>query len=147
MSKKLVEFLNGYLSDLNVLYVKIHNYHWNVEGSSFFQLHSTLEGLYNNTAEELDSIAERILQLGDRPFASLSDYLKNAKIKEVPSEGIQSKDVVVEVLKDYEYIVDELKKGLKLSEEAGDKVTEDLLTGILAGYEKNVWMLKAYLKK
>ena len=52
MSKKLVEFLNNHLSDLHVLYTKIHNYHWNVEGTAFFTLHSALEGEYNKIAEQ-----------------------------------------------------------------------------------------------
>ena len=146
MSKKLVEFLNNYLSDLHVLYTKIHNYHWNVEGNAFFTLHSALEAEYNKIAEQLDEVAERVLQLGERPLASLEDYLKNAKIKEAKSEGIKSEALVKSVLTDYEYMVNSLREGLKLAEEAGDKVSEDMFTGMLAGYEKTVWMLKAYSK-
>ena len=146
MSKKLVEFLNNHLSDLHILYTKIHNYHWNVEGSAFFTLHPALEGEYNKIAEQLDKIAERVLQLGERPLASLEDYLKHAKIKEAKSEGIKSEALVKSVLEDYEYIAKSLREGLKLAEEAGDKVSEDMFTGMLAGYEKTIWMLKAYSK-
>lgn len=62
------------------------------------------------------------------------------------SEGIKSEALVKSVLADYEYMANSLREGLKLAEEAGDKVSEDMFTGMLAGYEKTVWMLKAYSK-
>lgn len=143
MSKKLVEYLNVHLSDLHVLYTKLHNYHWNVEGNSFFQLHATLEGLYDGVAEELDSVAERILQLGERPLAKLSDYLQHAQLQEAESKGIQADDLLCVLLSDYEYLVKSLKSGIEIAGEANDPVTEDMLTGMLAGYEKSLWMLRA----
>lgn len=145
MSKKLVDYLNLHLSDLHVLYTKLHNYHWNVEGHSFFQLHETLEGLYDGVAEELDSVAERILQLGERPLAKLSDFIQCAKIQEVESKGIQAEELLAVLLKDYQYLVDSLKSGIEIAGEANDPVTEGLLTDLLTGYEKSLWMLKAVL--
>ena len=73
LSKQAVEeittHLNKYLSSLNVLYTKLHNYHWNIEGEHFFTLHEVLEGLYNAVHEETDEVAERILKIGGRPAA------------------------------------------------------------------------------
>lgn len=145
MSKKVVEYLNRHLSDLHVMYTKLHNYHWNVEGANFFQLHETLEGLYDKVADELDEVAERILQLGERPLARLQDYLSHATIKEIDSKAVKSSDFLPGLLEDYQYLVKSLKQGIELAGEANDPVTEDLLTGMLASYEKSVWMLKATL--
>lgn len=145
MSKKLTDHLNIHLSDLHLFYTKLHNYHWNIEGSSFFQLHATLEGLYDKVAEELDEVAERILQLGDRPLARLSDYLKHSKLEEAESKGVQAEEIIPVLLKDYEYFIESLKAGIALAEENDDIITGDLLTGSLAEYEKTLWMLKASL--
>lgn len=145
MSNKLTQYLNVHLSDLHLFYTKLHNYHWNIEGSSFFQLHETLEGLYDGVAEELDAVAERILQLGERPLARLADYLKHANIQEAESKGIKGEEVLQILLTDYEYFIKSLKEGIALAEEKDDIITGDLLTGSLAGYEKTLWMLKAAL--
>ncbi len=141
----VTQFLNVHLSDLHVMYTKLHNYHWNVEGRGFFQLHAKLEELYDGVAGELDEVAERILQLGERPFATMKDYLANAKIKEVESKAISPDEVLSALQKDYEYVIESLKNGIDIAGEADDPVTEDMLTGMLAGYEKNLWMIKAYL--
>jgi len=146
MANNVTQFLNIYLSDLHVMYTKLHNYHWNVEGRGFFQLHAKLEELYDGVAEELDEVAERILQLGERPFATMKDYLANSRIKEVESKGISPDEVLSALQKDYEYVIESLKNGIDIAGEADDPVTEDMLTGMLASYEKNLWMIKAYLK-
>ena len=65
----IVKSLNDYLANLNLLYVKLHNLHWNVQGHSFFQLHAVFEGYYEGVAKSLDEVAERILTLGGRPYA------------------------------------------------------------------------------
>lgn len=72
--------LNKYLADLHVLYAKLHNYHWNVVGLGFFEMHLKLEELYTATALEIDTIAERILQLEERPLASRKAYLETTKL-------------------------------------------------------------------
>lgn len=144
-NKNLVKHLNTYLSDLHVMYTKLHNFHWNVEGKSFYQLHATLEGLYDNVAEELDAVAERILMIGERPLAKMADYLENSKIKEVESKSIKGDEIAKSVLKDFEYIMQTLKEGIEIAEENDDPVTADMLTGSLAQYEKSAWMLRAYL--
>jgi starvation-inducible DNA-binding protein len=75
----------------------------------------------------------------------MKDYLANAKIKEVESKGISPDEVLSALQKDYEYVIESLKNGIDIAGEADDPVTEDMLTGMLAGYEKNLWMIKAYL--
>ncbi len=145
-TENVAKLLNGYLANLHVLYTKLHNFHWNIEGKEFFTLHAKLEELYDGVASEIDEVAERILMLGHRPAASMDDYLKAATLKEVPSEGIDGKSVVILVLADYEVLIRELRAAIKAAQDIEDEVSADLLIGLLAKYEKNVWMLEAYLK-
>ncbi len=145
-SKKVVEHLNKYLANLHVLYTKLHNYHWNVEGRGFFTIHAKLEEIYDGINEEIDAVAERILMLGERPLASLADYLKVADIKEAPSEGIKSEDLAKILLEDFRTLIDSLREGIKVAQEVGDEVTVDMMIGALSNLEKQVWMLDAFLK-
>jgi len=145
-TENVAKLLNGYLANLHVLYTKFHNFHWNIEGKEFFTLHAKLEELYDGVASEIDEVAERILMLGHRPAASMADYLKAATLKEVPGEGIDGKSVVTSVLADYEVLIRDLRAAIKEAQDNEDEVSADLLIGLLAKYEKNVWMLEAYLK-
>lgn len=145
-SKKVAEHLNKYLANLHVLYTKLHNYHWNVEGRGFFTLHAKLEELYDGVAEEIDEVAERVLQLGERPLASLADYLKVAELKEAPSEGIDSEALVKALAEDFKTLITGLRAGIEAAQEIGDEVTVDLMIGSLANLEKQLWMLDAYVK-
>jgi len=145
-SKKVAEHLNKYLANLQVLYTKLHNYHWNIEGKGFFTIHAKLEEIYDGVNDEIDAVAERILQLGERPLATLADYLKVAEIKEVPSEGIQSEALIKSLLADFQTLINGLRAGIELAQEVGDEVTADMAIGSLKNLEKYVWMLDAYLK-
>lgn len=144
-SEEVSKVLNQYLANLHVLYTKLHNYHWNVEGKSFFQLHAKLEELYNNTAEELDAVAERILTLGFRPAASMKEYLELATLKEVKSEPITGEAIVKDLQKDFETLIAELRTALKIADQNDDQVTVDLFVGSIGNLEKTLWMFRAYL--
>ena len=144
-SEEVSKVLNQYLANLHVLYTKLHNYHWNVEGKSFFQLHAKLEELYNNTAEELDAVAERILTLGFRPAASMKEYLQLATLKEVKSEPITGEAIVKDLQKDFETLIAELRTALKIADQNDDQVTVDLFVGSIGNLEKTLWMFRAYL--
>lgn len=143
--KEIAGGLNIYLANLNVLYTKLHNYHWNIEGKAFFQLHSKLEELYDNTAAELDEVAERILQLGHRPLASMKEYLEVAQLKEAPSKKYTSEEVCESLLEDFSFLANELRKGINQAGKFEDEVTVDMAVGTLAKLEKNIWMLNAFL--
>ncbi|HHW71751.1 MAG TPA: DNA starvation/stationary phase protection protein [Firmicutes bacterium] len=145
-TKKVAEHLDQHLADLHVLYTKLHNYHWNIEGPEFFTLHAELEKQYDAVAEEIDAVAERMLMIGHRPSATLAEYLKKAKIKEAESAPIRGRKVVEELLADYAYLIAGLREGIKAAQEIGDEATADLMIGSLSAYEKTVWMLEAYLK-
>lgn len=145
-TKKVAEHLDQHLADLHVLYTKLHNYHWNVEGAGFFTLHAKLEELYDAVAEEIDAVAERILMIGHRPTASLAAYLEKANLKEAASAPISSRDLAVDLLADYGTLVAGLRSGLAAAQDAGDEVSVDRMLGSLSEYEKIIWMLDAYLQ-
>jgi starvation-inducible DNA-binding protein len=145
-TKKVAEHLDQHLADLHVLYAKLHNYHWNVEGPGFFTLHAKLEEIYDGVAEEIDAVAERILMIGHRPSASLAEYVKKAKLKEADSVAISSKDIAANLLADYGQLVQGLRAGIAAAQEIGDEVSADMMIGSLAEYEKTIWMLDAFLK-
>src|SRR5690554_2430031 len=108
-SKKVVEHLNKHRANLHVLYTKLHNYHWNVEGRGFFTIHSKLEELYDGVAEEIDAVAERVLMLGERPLASMADYLKVAELKEAPSAAIQGDELAKVLIDDFKTLIGGLR--------------------------------------
>ena len=140
----IVKSLNDYLANLNLLYVKIHNLHWNVQGHSFFQLHTVFEGYYEGVAKSLDEVAERILTLGARPYASMKEYLENATLKELESKGL-SGDEAIDVLEgDFLAMLKDSRELLSTAEDAKDQGTVDLMAGLISEYEKSLWMIKSY---
>ena len=86
----LEQNLNELLSDLNVFFRKLQNYHWNVEGMDFFQMHEKLEEYYNEISVSIDEIAEHIIILGGQPFGRMEDYLNTTTIVEAKNEKIKS---------------------------------------------------------
>ncbi len=138
--------LNGYLANLNVEYVKLHNYHWNVTGQNFFQLHGKLEELYNGISKEVDEIAERILMLGGEPLASMKDYLNTSTLVEVMTGCKDSDNISKDVLNDFEVLLNQVREIVSLAQDNSDEYTVALLGNSIGNYEKNIWMLRAFLK-
>ena len=121
--------LNEFLADLNVFYRKLQNYHWNVQGKDFFQVHAKLEELYNEINEQIDEIAEHILILGGQPLGTVKDYLDISTIKEAENKKIKSAEIYNNLLSDFE----ELEK---------DYATSSLIDEYILDYGKIIWMLK-----
>ncbi|GGM29256.1 DNA starvation/stationary phase protection protein [Paraliobacillus quinghaiensis] len=143
--KHLIDELNMQLANWNVLYTKLHNYHWYVTGPDFFTLHEKFEELYTEAAGYVDEIAERILTIGGKPLATLQDYLAQTSVDEAFNKE-QPKEMVETLVKDFQLIVSESKEVIVIAEENNDDVTADLFTGIIVSLEKHGWMLQAYLK-
>lgn len=144
MSKNLHDKLNEYLANQQIMYIKLHNLHWYVKGRSFFTLHAKLEELYDQTAEIMDNVAERLLALGGAPVASLKKALALASVKELEGAPISSDDTVKALISDVEYWIRDTKEIVQLAEE-DDGATADQFNGYLAEYQKLLWMLKAYI--
>lgn len=142
-----IDKINSFLADQTVMYTKIHNLHWYVKGSSFFSLHSKFEDLYNETAEVLDEVAERLLALEKPPCASLAEALKIASVKErTQTTPIDGKEAVEILLKDFETLAYKANEIIEMADKEGDEGTADDFTGYVKTYQKNIWMLRAYMK-
>ena len=140
----LVDVLNKQVADWNVLFVKLHNFHWYVKGPGFFTLHTKFEELYTEAALHIDVLAERALAIKGKPLATMKEYLEVSSIKE--AKGNESADEMVkEIADDFTTILSDLKNGIELAEAAGDNRTADLFISMYDGLEKHVWMLTAYL--
>ncbi|MBA9085462.1 starvation-inducible DNA-binding protein [Fontibacillus solani] len=138
--------LNLQIANWTVLYTKLHNFHWYVKGSNFFRLHEKFEELYNEAANYIDEIAERLLAIGGKPVATLSDSLAVATLSE--ATGSEDANAMVEsIIADFKVLGSELKHGMKIADEAEDQASGDLLLGILSTIEKHSWMLNSYLGK
>ena len=140
----VIKILNKQLSDWNLLFVKLHNYHWNVKGNDFFTLHEKFEGLYNEAATHIDDIAERILALGAVPAGSLKEYLDLTTLSEATGQE-NSREMVRQIIADFKTIVASSKEGIELAGDARDETTVDLLTQIHISLEKHIWLLTAFL--
>ncbi|MGG6312124.1 Dps family protein [Paenibacillus macerans] len=140
----LEQLLNEQVANLNVLYVKLHSYHWYVKGSNFFRLHAKFEELYNEVAEQMDAIAERMLTLKWNPSATLKEYLELAAIQEAAGKE-EPTAMVQHLLEDLATLSESYHEGIELADKAGDDATADLLTGYVGSLEKHMWMLRAYL--
>ena len=144
MPQDVQPVLNTLLADYQVLYQKLRNYHWNVRGPMFFELHAKFEELYDEAALRVDEIAERVGTLGGRPISTLAGALEKARLKEDPGQA-GPQEMVANLVADYERLNGHLREASRKAEKAGDAGTFNLLEGFADSQEKTVWMLKAYL--
>lgn len=140
--KEVINALQKLLADFQVHYTNLRGLHWNVKGHGFFTLHEKFESMYNDTADKVDEIAERILMLGGVPENRFSEYLKQSDVKEV-GEVSCGHDAIGIVLDTYKLLIDKERKLIDLANDANDVVTADMFTGYLKEQEKMVWMLVA----
>ncbi|RAV15547.1 Dps family protein [Paenibacillus contaminans] len=143
--ERLFKELNRQLASWSVMYVKLHNYHWYVNGPQFFTLHAKFQELYEEAALHVDEIAERILALQGRPIATMKEYVDTSSITE--ASGTEKAEQMVEAIaNDFTTLIGELKKAMQIAQELGDETTSDMLLAIHTGLEKHVWMLRSFLK-
>jgi starvation-inducible DNA-binding protein len=136
--------LSRLLADTYTLYLKTHNYHWNVTGPQFATLHQMFEEQYVELAAAVDVIAERIRALGAWAPGSYSDYARLATVREaigVPPAG----EMVAELAADQATVVRTARSVFPVADAAGDEPTADLLTQRMQVHEKQAWMLRALL--
>lgn len=138
--------LNVLLADYHLYYQKVRNFHWNVVGGNFFDLHIKFEDMYEDAKTKIDEIAERILTLRFQPTSNFSDYLKMSSIKE-SSENTKDIDMVKKLLTDHGLLLKQMRKVIETADEAGDEGTIDLIGGYIGYIEKVSWMLDAWSMK
>jgi starvation-inducible DNA-binding protein len=139
----IINQLNQNLADVQVLYVKLHNFHWNVKGPHFFGIHNATEEYYDYFAKQYDDIAERILQIGGKPLTTLKGYLEMAKITEENKSEFSSIEVINCLVNDFKYLLSEFKKTSEIAATKNDLTTQALADENVAWLEKSLWMLNA----
>ena len=141
----VVTELNVLLADYQVYYQKLRNFHWNVLGKNFFELHNQFEDMYNDTKIKIDDIAERIVTLKYHPISKLSDYIEVSNLKE--SSPLLTDVEMVDILKnDQQVILTQLAKVIEKANMADDEGTIDLMGAYIRELEKSSWMLNAWSK-
>lgn len=142
--KSIVDGLSRLLSDTYVLYLKTHNFHWNVTGPMFRTLHLMFEEQYNELALAVDLIAERIRALGFPAPGAYSIYARLSSIKE--EEGVPSAEDMIRQLVQGQEAVTRTARGIfPLLDKVSDEPTADLLTQRMQVHEKTAWMLRSLL--
>ena len=143
---KIVESLSTVLADAYMLYLKTHNFHWNVTGPMFSTLHVMFEEQYTEQWNALDDIAERIRSLGHFAPATYKRYAELSSITEEP-EVLSAKEMIRQLVDGNETLVRTLRAGVKVSDELDDYPTADMLTARMDVHEKNAWMLRSFLEQ
>jgi starvation-inducible DNA-binding protein len=140
------EILNKLLSDEFLLYTKTRNYHWNVTGPRFNDLHKFFESQYEQLDEIMDAVAERVRMLGFYSFGSMHQFIKFSRLEEPVGDIPDDNGMLLSLLNDHETIIrairEDLEKDDKVFHDAG---TVDFVTGIMQDHEKMAWMLRSYL--
>lgn len=145
-TKDTVKQLNILLADYHLYYQKLRNFHWNVEGKNFFDLHEKFEEMYDDAKIKIDEIAERILTLRMNPVSNFSKYLKLTNLVESNS-NLGDYQMVETLLEDHGKIISQMRKVVKTADEGGDEGTIDLVGAYIRELEKSSWMLEVWSKK
>jgi len=142
--EEISEGLSKVLADSYTLYTKTHSFHWNVTGPMFATLHQMFEEQYGELAIAVDDIAERIRALGFPAPGSYPQFQKLSSIEE--EEGVpDAEGMVKQLVKGHETVARTSREAFKLTEEAGDEPSADLLTQRMQLHEKTAWMLRSLL--
>lgn len=135
--------LNVLLADYHLYYQKLRNYHWNIVGRSFFDLHVKFEEMYDDAIVKIDDIAERILTLRFQPTSNYSDYLKISNLKETKSE-LSDIEMVNNLIEDHGNILSQMSKVVATAGDCEDEGTIDLIGAYIRELETTTWMLDAW---
>ncbi|MCO4754097.1 MAG: DNA starvation/stationary phase protection protein [Bacteriovoracaceae bacterium] len=143
--KTVANGLSSILADSYFLYLKTHNYHWNVEGPRFKELHEMFEEQYTEMAQAVDDIAERIRTLGFKAPGTFKEFNKLTSIEEIEGD-IDSNKMLEDLGKAHESIARKSREVIGIASEIHDEATADLLTARITTHEKTAWMLRSTLK-
>lgn len=144
--ERIAQGLSKLLADSYALYVKTHNFHWNVTGPMFQTLHVMFETQYTELAEAIDIIAERIRALGYSAPGSFSEFQRLTSIKD--AEGQLSADEMIrQSVEGQETVVRTAREIIPIATEAKDEPTADLVTGRMQVHEKTAWMMRSLIQQ
>lgn len=143
--QNIAEGLKNVLADSYTLYLQTHNFHWNVTGPQFRELHLMFEEHYTELAQAVDDVAERIRTLGVVAPGTYKEFAKLSQVKEV--DGVPQASEMVEILtKGHEQVVKTCRDVLKTAQQADDESSAALVSDRMRVHEKTAWMLRATLK-
>ena len=141
---ELAHDLNYLLANFQIYYQNLRGIHWNVKGKRFFELHVKFEELYNDANLKVDSIAERILTLGEVPLHTFEDYSKNAQVP--VGKNISEDEKAVRLIVHSLTELLKIERGiLDKSDHMDDEGTNAMMSDFIKEQEKTVWMMKAWL--
>lgn len=143
MAKK--NHLNVFLSNIAVMNIKVHNLHWNVEGSEFLIIHELTEKLYQMFQEQFDEVAEVMKMQGQMPLGTMAEYLRNATIEEIQSCEYSVGEVLEILAADCQNFMDLAEDIRDEAEEEDNFQIANLMEEYLAAYAKHNWMIHAML--
>ena len=138
--------LNELMANYNVHYQKLRNYHWNVKGHDFFDLHEQFETQYKEAQQHIDDIAERIRVFGKTPLSTFKEFLDLAQIKETGSD-LSSDIMVREVLSDFRILLQYMFSVIDVASAQNDSGTEEMVKVFIHRIEKHHWMFTAFMAK
>jgi starvation-inducible DNA-binding protein len=145
-TEEITKALNKLLANYSVHYQRLRNYHWNVKGSDFFDLHEQFETQYTESIQNIDDIAERIRIFGKTPLSTMQEFLDEAELKENSTQ--QSSELMVrELLSDYRILLQYMFAVVDVAVEIGDSGTEEMVKKFINSIEKHHWMMSAFMAK
>lgn len=144
--EELCCILQKLLASSYTLYLKTQNFHWNVTGPDFHSYHLMFQSQYEELAEAIDEMAERIRALGYFPEGSFESFIKMSLIKGI-NKLLSSMKMIEVLLHDHETLIGYLREKLPFSEQVEDGATADFINSRLAVHEKTAWMLRSILTK
>ena len=139
--------LSRVLADTYTLYLKTHNYHWNVTGPQFNSLHAMFMTQYTEMWTAVDEIAERIRALGIFAPGSYAAFTRLSSVEPTDDDVPSAEDMVANLVKGHETVARTAREAFKVAEAAGDEPSADLLTQRMQVHEKTAWMLRATLER
>ena len=144
--EEIIKNLNEFLSDLEVMSVKLQNYHWNVQGKHFFVLHEKLEEYYDEIREQMDEIAEHILTKGAQPLGTMKDFVQNSQIQEAKDEKVKCDIIYNNAIQDFKTLQQKAREIKELADKQTDYETSSMMDDYLCNYAKKLWMLNESIK-
>jgi starvation-inducible DNA-binding protein len=143
-SLEVLRALENLLASSYTLYLKTHNFHWNVKGPMFTTLHTLFELEYTELALAVDQIAERIRALGHPAPGTYTAFQERSVVKE--RAGVpKATEMIKELVRDQGIVAEVAREALRVAEAAGDDASEDLAVQRIQVHEKNAWMLRSHL--
>ncbi len=143
--QEIIEGLSDFLADTYALYLKSQNFHWNLKGPEFFSLHLLFEKHYEELAEAVDEIAERIQSIGGHVDATFSAFHKRTTIPE-PKKKVSARHMLKELTEGHEAISKKGRPLIPRFQDLKDEASADLLIKRLGIHEKAAWMLRSHLE-